>query len=57
MIVATHAVRIVFGLYYLVAGLNWFIDVVPQQGIESRWFLDALVASGLFSLKIGRAHV
>ena len=49
MNIAVHAVRLLFGSYYLVAGLNWFIEVIPQQGIDSRWFLDALAASGLFS--------
>ena len=47
---AAHAVRLLLGGYYLVAGINWFVGVVPQQGIDSRWFLDALIASGLFAL-------
>ena len=44
------SVRVLFGAYYFLAGLNWFIHFVPDQGIDSRWFLDALAASGLFSI-------
>ena len=49
MTLVVHAVRIAFGAYYLLAGAAWFIPAVALQGADSRWFLEALVASGLFS--------
>lgn len=48
---SVHAARLLVGSWYLVNGFNWFVRMFPQShGIDSRWFLETLMVSGLFSV-------